>query len=319
LPTGILIPCSEIESSSGGPITVDSIEVGAVTIPSVDMKNFKGVFSYASSKAKNVEIDMKLTIRSSFSGSVCVPIIGCWGVGGRLDIVCLTQNSSLGDIPMSGGSFCMQSPSVDFGPFSMTVPPLGGAKKTTVGKIQVTDVNMHCTEVPMTTPLGITLGDSFPVTNPMCSMDVKIKETEIEDLDSTKVSTPPASVKDIKAVNINIPSVTTKPINISTSAAINVPAISMPLYCCSSKLPPGTKVYQYCCAQCEHICTTVSLDVTSVTVRIKGGIEFKCIKGSVTTCSASSGPFDLDLNLKGLKIKGLSILGLEMPEIEVEL
>jgi hypothetical protein len=314
---GILIPDSEIKSSSGGPITIDKIEVSAVTIPSVDMKNFKGVFSYASSKAKDVQIVMQLSICSTFSGCVCVPVLGGWGVSGGLAISDFSQVSCLGDIAMDGGSFCMQSPDMGFGPFSMVVPPIGNGAKTTVAKIQVTDICMHLTELPMPNPLGITLGDSFPIPNPLGPMNVKIKETKMADLDSTGISTPPAKVTDIKALNIKVPSVTTKPINIASSTAFSVPPITMPLYNDGSCL--GSKVTQTGCAQCESIVTTVNLNVSSVVVRIKGGIEFKCIGGTVTTCSASSGPFNLDLNLKGLKIKGLSILGLKMPELEVEL
>ena len=315
MPTGILIPDSQIKSSSGGPISIDTIQVSAVTIPSVDLKDFKGVFSYASSTAKNVEIDMQVSICSTFTGCVhvCWPIC-CVGVSGGIAIASFTQTTPLGDIAMEGGSFCMQSDDVSFGPFSMTVPPLG---KTTVGKIQVTDVCMHCTEVPMASPLGVTLGDSFPVPNPMGPMDVKVKETKIKELDSTGISTPPATVKNIKALNISIPSVTTKPINVVTSAPMTVGPIAMPLYNDGSCI--GSKVTQTGRAQCSKIKSNLTLNVSSVTLKIKGGLEFTNVTGNVTTSSANSGPFDLDLDLKGLKIKGLSILGLKMPELEVEL
>src|ERR1700733_5925970 len=76
MPSGILIPDSEIKSSTGGPVTVDTITVSAVTIPNVELKDFKGVFSYASSTAKDVEIVMQLSINSTFHGcgSICWPI-----------------------------------------------------------------------------------------------------------------------------------------------------------------------------------------------------------------------------------------------------
>jgi hypothetical protein len=317
MPTGILIPESTITSSSGGPITVDTIEVSAVTIPTVDMKDFDGVFSYASSTAKDVEIDMELSICSSFSGTVCVPWpICCVGVSGGLSISSFTQTSNLGDITMSGGSFCMASPTVDFGPLSMTIPPLGGATKTTVGQIQVTEVCMDCTQVAIPNPLGITLGDSFPVPNPMGPMNITVKTTEICDLDSIKISTPPAVAKNIKALNIKIPSVTTKPINIASSTSMSVNT-SMPLYNDGSAL--GAKVTRTGSAECGQIETSVTLNVTSVVLKIKGGIEFTDVQGSVTTSSANSGAFNLNLDLKGIKIKGLSLLGLSMPELEVEL
>jgi hypothetical protein len=314
MPPGILIPNSEIKSSSGGPMTIDSMVVSAVTIPNVDLKDFKGVFSYASSTAKDVQIEMQLSINSCFSGIVCVPWpICCVSVSGGINIDTFTQTSCLGDIAVEGGSFCMNSSAMSFGPFSMTIPPVG---KTTVAKIQVTDICMHCTEIPMPSPLGITLGDSFPVTNPMGPMDVKIKETKMAELDSTGIAVPAASVKNIKMLNINIPSVTTKPITITSTTPMSVPT-SMPLYNDGSKM--GAKVHPYGSADCGKIETNVTLNVSSVTMTVKGGIEFTDVQGNVTTSSASSGPFDMDLDLKGLKIKGLTLLGLKMPEIEVEL
>jgi hypothetical protein len=318
MPSGILIPDSEIKSSSGGPVTIDTITVSAVTIPNVELKDFKGVFSYASSTAKNVEIVMQLSIDSTFHGcvSICWPIC-CQSVSGGLNIANFTQTTPLGDIAMEGGSFCMQVPDTKFGPFSMTIPPLGNGTKTTVAKIQVTDICMHCTEVPMPNPLGITLGDSFPVPNPMGPMNVKIKETTMKELDSTGIATPAATVKNIKALNISIPSVTTKPINIVTSTAMTVGPISMPLYNDGSAL--GKKVTTSGCGTRSKIESCTTLNVSSVTLHIKGGLEFTNVQGNVTTSSADSGAFDLDLNLKGLKIKGLSILGLKMPELEVEL
>jgi hypothetical protein len=311
VPSGILIPESTIQSSSGGPVTVDTIEVSAVAIPTVEMKDFSGVFSYASSTAKDVEIDIQVSIDSSFCGVVCVPWpICCIGVSGGISIPSFTQTSDLGDITMSGGSFCMASPSVDFGPFSMTIPPLGGSSKTTVAKIEVTDVCMDCTKIPMPNPLGITLGDSFPVPNPMGPMNVTIKQTKIAELDSTTISTPPATVNNIKALNIKIPSVTTKPINIVSSTTMSVNT-SMPLY--------GGGIVRTGNANCGQINTDVTLNVSSVTLKIKGGIEFTDLNGTVNTSSANSGAFDLNLDLKGIKIKGLSLLGLSMPEFEVEL
>jgi hypothetical protein len=309
--SGILIPESTITSSSGGPITVDTIEVSAVTIPSVELKDFNGVFSYASSKAKNVEIDIQLSICSTFSGVVCVPWpICCIGVCGGISIPSFTQTSNIGDITMGAGSFCMASPTVDFGPFSMTIPPLGGATPTTVAQFQVTDVCMECTVVPMPNPLGITLGDSFPVPNPMGPMNVSIEQTQIGELDSIKIATPPATVSNIKALKIKIPSVTTKPINIASSTTMSVNT-SMPLY--------GGGIVRTGKAECAQIDTNVTLNVSSVVLKIKGGIEFTDLQGTVTTSSASSGAFDINLDLKGIKIKGLSLHGLNMPEIEVEL
>jgi hypothetical protein len=63
----------------------------------------------------------------------------------------------------------------------------------------------------------------------------------------------------------------------------------------------------------------MTLNISTVTMNIKGGIEFTDIQGTVTTSSASAGPFDMNLDLKGIKIKGLTLMGMKMPEIEVQL
>lgn len=310
----ILIPNSSIKSSSSGPVTIDKMEVGAVSIPTVDMKDFKGAFSYASSVAKDVQVQMEVSVCSTFCGVVCIPWpICCVGVSGGISISTFTQTNCIGDVAVEGGSFCMSIANSDFGPFSMTIPPTG---KTTVAKIEVKEICMKYTEVPMPSPLGITLGDSFPIPNPSGPMDVKVKQTVMNELDSTGVAVPAASIKNVKVLNIKIPSVTTKPMTIVSPTPVSV-SMEMPLYNDGSCL--GSKVTQTGSAQCGKIETDMTLNISSVTMNIRGGIEFKCIQGNVTTSSASAGPFDMNLDLKCVKIKGLTLLGMKMPEIEVQL
>jgi hypothetical protein len=310
----ILIPNSSIDSSTAGPMTIEKMEVSAVTIPTVDMKDFKGTFSYSSSTAKDVQIEMTLSICSTFTGivNVCWPIC-CVCVSGGISIASYTQTNCLGDVAMDGGSFCMSVPDADFGPFSMTIPPVG---KTTVAKINVTDICMHCTEVPMPNPLGITLGDSFPLPNPMGPLDIKVKETTMKDLDSTGIAVPAASLKNIKAMNIKIPSVTTKAMTVVSSTPVSV-SMNMPLYNDGSAM--GSKITTYGCASNSEIETEMTLNISTVTMNIKGGIEFTDVTGTVTTSSANAGPFDMNMDLKGVKIKGMTLLGMKMPELEVQL
>jgi hypothetical protein len=314
MPPDILIPNSSIKSSTGGPMSIDKMEVSAVTIPTVDMKDFEGKFSYSSSVAKDVQVEMTLSVCSTFTGcvTVCWPIC-CVGVSGGIEISSYTQTNCLGDVAMDGGSFCMTVPDATFGPFSMTIPPV---KNTTVAKIDVTDICMKCTEVPLPSPLGIVFGDSFPVPNPMGPVDVYVKQTTMADMDSTGIAIPPASMKNIKALNIKIPSVTTKGMSVTSVTPVSV-SMSMPLYDDGS--PMGSHVHTSGCANNSRIETDMTLNISSVTMNIKGGIEFKCIQGTVTTSSADAGAFSMDLNLKGVKIKGLKMLGMEMPELEVQL
>ena len=302
----IVIPESSINSSSGGPVTIDEIEIGVISIPAVKLKGFKGDFTYSSSVAKDVDISVTLSISSSFNGVVFVPWpICCWGVCGTLDVASFTETNSLGDVSMFAGSFSMNMPEVDFGPFSMKADPIG---KTSVATISVKGIEMCCTKVTMPNPLGLTFGDSFPVQNPMGPMDVSIKETTLKELDSMTIATPAATVRDIKAQNIVIPTVTTGPVTITSFSPVSV-TVSQALY------GPGISTTGYAC--CQEINTTVTLKVTSVVLKINKGIEFTNVMGSVTTASADSKPFDLDLKLSGLKVKGLNLLGMNIPEMEV--
>src|SRR5208282_874626 len=96
-----MIPESSINSSSGGPMTIEEIEIGVVSIPGVKLKDFKGTFSYASSTAKDVDISLQLSITSSFNGLVFVPWpICCVGVCGTLDVASFTETNHLGDVSM---------------------------------------------------------------------------------------------------------------------------------------------------------------------------------------------------------------------------
>jgi hypothetical protein len=295
-------------------MTIDKMEVSAVAIPTVEMKDFKGTFSYASSTAKDVQVEMDVSVCSTFCGVVCVPWpICCVGVSGGISISSFTQTNCIGDVAVEGGSFCMSIPKSNFGPFSMTIPPTG---KTTITKVEVKDICMKNTEVPLPSPLGITLGDSFPVPNPAGPMDVEVQETVMKDLDSIGIAVPPASIKNVKVLNIKIPTVTTKAMTIVSPTPISV-SMSMPLYDDGSSL--GSKVTQSGSAQCGQIETDMTLNISSVTMNIRGGIEFKCVQGSVTTSSASAGPFDMNMDLKCVRIKGLTLMGMKMPEIEVQL
>jgi hypothetical protein len=69
----------------------------------------------------------------------------------------------------------------------------------------------------------------------------------------------------------------------------------------------------------QKIKSTVTLNIKGVKLKIKGGLEFTDVEGSVTASSASSTPFDLNLAFKGLKILNLQMTGLSLPKLEVEI
>lgn len=307
----IEVPSSEICSSSGGPLTIDRVEVSPVSIPSVTLKDFSGSFTYASAKAKNVDIEMDITINSTFNGEVITPD---WlpniGVSGGIDFDTFTQANSLGDVDMEGGSFTMKANGMGFGPFAMKPDPIGNGSKTTVASMKVKDIDMCDTVIPMQNPLGITLGDSFPVQNPMGPMDVKVKKTHMDELDSTRVTMPPATVRSIVAQNIKLPKVTTGPIEVHSDTPMSV-TMTKSLY--------DSGAHPYGDATNQKITSTVTLNIKGVKLKIKGGLEFSDVEGSVTASSASSTPFDLNLAFKGLEILDLRLTGLSLPELEVKL
>ena len=303
------IPDSEICSSSGGPITIDRIEVSQASIPSVSLKDFSGSFTYASAKAKNVDIEMTITINSTFTGKVInLPDwIPDQSVNGGIDFDPFTQINSLGDVDMSGGSFTMKAKDMSFGPFSMKPDPIGNGSKTTVAEMKVEKIDMHCTEIPLQNPLGITLGDSFPIQNPMGPMDIKVKETRMDELDSDKVTIPPATMRNIVAQNIKIPTMTTGPMEVDSNTPVKV-VMTKSLY--------DSGAHPYGDAANQKITSTVTVNVQGVKLKIKGGLEFKGVAGSVTASSAaSSAPFDVNLVFKGLKNPRPADDGIEPPGV----
>ena len=83
--TRAVIPKSEIAFSIGGPLSVDSIEVGEVIIPNLALRDFSGAFTYESCKAKNVQLEVTLSINTSFSGDIDLGCLGTYGVGGGVN------------------------------------------------------------------------------------------------------------------------------------------------------------------------------------------------------------------------------------------
>jgi hypothetical protein len=199
---------------------------------------------------------------------------------------------------------------MSFGPFSMKPDPIGNGSKTTVAEMNAKDIEMHGTVIPLQNPLGITLGDSFPVQNPMGPMNIKVKKACMDELDSTKVSTPPATVRNVVAQKINIPTVTTGPLEVDSKTAIGPISMTKELWDKGAH-PTGDATNQ-------KITTTVTLNFSGVKLKIKGGLEFSDVEGSVSVSSASSTPFDLNLAFKGLKIVDLKMKDLTLPELEVE-
>lgn len=308
--TRAVIPKSEIASSIGGPLSIQEIEISEISIPSLLLKNFSGNFKYDSCKAKNVELEITLSISTTFTGNIDLPWPLCWsdfcyGVSGGVDFNSYVEKHSLGDVVFGSGQFSMLSSSTSIGPFSMAPDPI---RETTIKEVNADNIQMKCTSIPIDNPLGINIGLCLPIPNPMDPNDVATDQTNIDEMDSTGISTPKASMKNIIALNITIPSVTTQAFDAQSTTALTIS---------TSKKMYGTGVTLNGDADKAHIDGVLTLKVSKLVMRVKGGLEFTNLNGSVTTDSAIADKLDLSLILKGIKIKGLNLCGMKIPEIEV--
>jgi hypothetical protein len=303
----LVIPNSEIASSIGGPVSIDQIEISTMTIPNLGLNNFKGDFTYELCKARSVELEITLSISSSFSGTIHTP----WWMpdlhpSGTVDFASFTEKQSLGDIDFQNGSFSTQSPKMYMSPFSMTPEPIHG---TTMDEVSTENVKMKCTSIPLETPLCKGLGICLPILNPMCPNNVITEETNIERMESKRISSSRIVMTDISALNINIPSATTKGFKTTSTT---------PMLITTSKQTYGAGVTRTGDAENADIDTTLTLNIEKVIMRVKDGLEFSNVKGMVTTASAFSDKLDINLILKKIRIKGLNLCGMKIPEIEVE-
>ncbi len=306
--TRAIFPKSSIDFSIGGPLSIDEIEIGDISIPNVDLKDFAGNFTYDSCKAKNVEIEITLVVNTSFNGDIDLGCLGTYGVSGGVNFDSYIEKHSLGDVVFDAGGFSMKSPSTSIGPFSMTTDPI---RETTIGEVTADNIQMKCTSVPIDNPLGINLGLCLPIPNPMGPNNIATDQTSIDEMDSTKIYSPQASMKNITAANITMPSVTTQGFVVQSSQTF--PVIS------TSKRVDGSTpgVHRYGDGDKAEITVNIDLFITNVKMNIYDGLEFTNIKGAVTTASAIGEKLNLNLVLKGIKIKGLNLCGMKIPEIEV--
>jgi hypothetical protein len=305
-----VIPKSEIASSIGGPLTVAEIEIGEISIPSLRLRDFSGTFKYDSCKAKNVELELTLSISTTFSGAIDLPWPLCWsdfcyGVSGGVNFDSYVEKQTLGDVVFGAGSFSMFSAITNIAPFSMIADPI---KETKIDQVTADNIQMKCTSIPIDTPLGINIGLCLPIPNPMGPNDIATDLTTIDEMDSTGISSPQASMKDIKALNITIPSVTTQAFEAQSKTALTLS---------TSKQMYGSGVTLIGDADRAHITGVLTLNITKMIMRVRGGLEFSNLSGAVTTNSAIADKLDLSLVLKGIKIKGLNLCGMKIPEIEV--
>ena len=187
----------------------------------------------------------------------------------------------------------------------MTAEPI---RKTEIDQVTADNIQMQCTSIPIDTPLGINIGICLPIPNPTGPNDIATDQTSIDEMASTGISSPQASMKDIKALNVTIPSVTTQAFEAQSNT---------PLSISTSKKMYGSGVTLIGDADRAHITGVLTLNITQMIMRVRGGLEFSNLSGTVTTNSAIAEKLDLSLVLKGIKIKGLNLCGMKIPEIEV--
>ena len=83
--TRAIMPKSEIAYSIGGPLSIDEIDIGEISIPSVALKDFAGDFTYDSCTAKKVELEITLSINTNFSGDIDLGCLGTYDVSGGVN------------------------------------------------------------------------------------------------------------------------------------------------------------------------------------------------------------------------------------------
>lgn len=304
----MIMPQSEIASSIGGPLTIDQIEISTMTMPSLRLNNFSGNFTYASCKAKGVELEITYSISSTFKGEIELPLcLGSWPVDGGVDFPVVTETFQLGEIDFKSGSFSMLSPTMNIGPFSMSPDPM---RRTTINEVITDAVNMKCTSIPLENPLGTRIGICLPIQNLMSPNDVITEETDIGKMESRGILTPQVAMRNINALNITIPSVTTPQFNAVSTTNITIT---------TPKVINSKSATLHGDANSADLTVNLTLSISQVIMRVKGGLEFKDLKGKVTTDSAISEKLDMNLVMKGIKMKGLNLCGMKIPKIEVDI
>ena len=265
--TRAVIPKSQIASSIGGPLTVAEIEIGEISIPSLRLRDFSGTFKYDSCKAKNVELEITLSISTTFSGNIDLPWPICWsdfcyGVSGGVNFNSYVEKHTLGDVVFGAGQFSMFSATTNIGPFSMTADPI---KETKIDQVTADNIQMKCTSIPIDTPLGISIGICLPIPNPTGPNDVATDLTTIDEMDSNGISSPKASMTNISALNITIPSVTTQAFDAESKTALTIS---------TSKQMYGSGVTLIGDADRAHITGVLTLHVTKMVMRVQGAWNF---------------------------------------------
>ncbi len=180
----------------------------------------------------------------------------------------------------------MLSTSTTIGPFSMAPDPI---RETKSDQVTADNIQMKCTSIPLENPLGINIGLCLPIPNPMGPNDIATDQTNIDEMDSTGISSPQASMKNITALNMTIPSVTTQAFEAQSTTALPIS---------TSKKMYGPGVTLNGDADKAHIDGKLTLKVSKLVMRVKGGLEFTNLNGSVATDSATADKLDLSLVLK---------------------
>ena len=253
-----------------------------------------------------------MSIKTTFNGSIDLPWPLCWSdfcydVSGGVDLAASTEKYQLGTIDFQSGSFSMNAPTTKVSPFSMIPEPIQG---TTIEEVTTENVEMKCTSIPLDNPMGVKIGLCMPIQNMMEPNDVLTDETNIQKMESKNIKSIRVGMKNISALNITIPTVTTKGFEAQTNTPVQVT---------TTKKMYGSGVTLHGDAEDAHITGTVTLNIQKMIMRVKGGLEFKNVKGTVTTDSALSDKLEMDLVLTRIRIKGLNLCGMKIPAIEVEM
>ena len=316
----IVITDSKIAASLAGPITIEQIQISPVTISKLEMNKFAGEFEYARCIAHDIHVSVDLEARLDFKFEVSIDWVPDPTAEGGIHFKPFTQSVALGDMTFvpnnnSDGEkkITISSDKMTMGPISMNPDPIGNVSDPTqIDSMKAKDIEMKCTEMPLSNPLGVYLNSHFPVKNPMDPNDILIEETNMKMLESKKISSPPVKMNNISSLNIEIPSTTTNPFKIVSDTQLDSIVMHMDPTSNTNRWGDADRVY-------DVQESKITLFIKKVTLDVRGGLEFEELKGSISVDSAISSKFDMDLTIKGMKIKGLNICGMYIPEVMVEL
>lgn len=295
--SNVVIPNSKISSSQSGPLSIEDLQVGPISIGKISLSNFTGKFQYKSATMKNLQ--MRFHITPYIDWRIGIYISMPWpfddiyiGDSGHYNFDAIDTNwIHLNDVPISSGNLDLSIKDTSFGPFTIGTTAIKG--EVNVESINVDDIKMAQTKVP--TGLPSLMGADIEVPNPVGATNISVLETDMAKFSSRGIIVPNLTFSSIQALNVNIAEAQSGQINVTT------------------------KEFNYTAG------TANLLGIASITLGFKiwtemsaANILFDGLSGDVATDSASSSGFTMNVDMNGLVLCRLKLNGFSVPSIKYE-